>query len=112
MSTRRCAVMRACMTDSFWRGCPDRVVRTAFSTGPSSDSWIGCLDLLPSTCETVMTASSPRDPEPAPHQLAAGSNRGYRARASRAATRVCAPRRPDGRSRRTRPLSGAQDLLS
>ena len=27
MSTRRRAVMRACMTDSFWRGCPGHVVR-------------------------------------------------------------------------------------
>ncbi len=33
MSTRRRAVMRAYMTDSFWRGCPGHVVRTACSTG-------------------------------------------------------------------------------
>jgi hypothetical protein len=37
----------ACMTDSFWRGCTDHVVRTACSTDLSSDSWIGCSDLLP-----------------------------------------------------------------
>ena len=46
MSTRRRAVMRACMTDSFWRGCSGHVVRTACSTGLSGDSWVGCSDLL------------------------------------------------------------------
>ncbi len=38
MSTRRRAVMQACMTDSFWRGCPGHVARTACSTGLSGDS--------------------------------------------------------------------------
>ena len=40
-------IVRACMTDGFWRGCADHVVRTACSTGLSSDSCIGCSDLLP-----------------------------------------------------------------
>ena len=31
MSVRRCADVRACMTDGFWHGCADHVVRTARS---------------------------------------------------------------------------------
>ena len=53
VSVRRCAVVRACMTDGFWRGCADHAVRTACSTGLSSDSCIGCSDLLPLTAGVV-----------------------------------------------------------
>ncbi len=47
MSVRRCADEQACTTDGFWRGCAGHVVRTACSTGLSSDSCTGCSDLLP-----------------------------------------------------------------
>ncbi len=43
---RRCADVRACMTEGLWRGCADHVVRPARSTGLSSDSCIRCSDLL------------------------------------------------------------------